>query len=103
MFERDVPYIFNEIIIGLDTAGRDHLNRVRLSINRVWNQDGSESGLRYFNNIAIYQRDNGNTTYTRRALYDIAGGTGMLQPFIGSVPLFQKESTPTVPSVQNSQ
>ncbi len=89
LFERDVPYIFNEIVFGLDEFGRDRANQVRLSMNIVWNQTVAGSGLNYFNEISLYEKVGGSTAYSLLQQYRLDGGAQMIRPFILSVPTGQ--------------
>ncbi len=103
LFERDVPYIFNEIIFGLDASGRDNQNQVQLSINKTWNAAGTESGLIYFNEIRIYSRRNGSGAYDLLKKYSLNQQAGMLRPFIYHTPLGQFPTSEPAPTVQDTQ
>jgi hypothetical protein len=99
LFQRDVPYIYNEIIFGLDTNGQDLKNSIRISVDKMWSQDGTQTGNAHFNEIRLYKRrllPDGSAQYALvTPAYSIGNGAGMLKPFIYSVPLNQ---WPTVPN-----
>ncbi len=56
-----------------------------MSIDKIWNSNGSEEGSIYFNEIRIYSRDNGSE-YDFETSYRLDDGVGMLRPSINSVP-----------------
>jgi hypothetical protein len=96
---RNMPYIFNEIILGLDELGRDTKDSIRVGIDKVWNEDGSEVRSSYSNNIMIYQETEPNY-YSRVKTFSIENGAGMLKPFLESVPAGSFLSPQLEPSVK---
>lgn len=98
---RDVPYIFNEIVFGIDADGKDSDNYVRMSVDRVWRADGTITGSSHFNQVYVYKRLMGqpNSRYRRLQFFPIEGGAGMLKPFLESVPLGQFPTEVLLPEV----
>lgn len=94
LFHRDVPWIFSEVIFGLDSAGRDRQNTVPMSVNRRWNKAGLASGSVHFNEIVIYRRNNGSDQYLLDRRFTLGNGANMLQPFIDSIPYGQWSTVP---------
>lgn len=105
-FHRDVPWIFSEIIFGLDSAGRDRQNTIPMSVNRRWNKAEPAAGSVHFNEIAIYRRNNGSDQYQLDRRFSLGNGANMLQFFIDSVPYGQwttlEEPQIPVPEVPNT-
>ncbi|MGH7957177.1 MAG: hypothetical protein ACREH8_09205, partial [Opitutaceae bacterium] len=94
LFHRDVPWIFSEVIFGLDSAGRDRQNMVPMSVNRRWNKAGPVGGSVHFNEIVIYRRNNGSDQYLLDRRFSLGNGANMLQFFIDSVPYGQWSTVP---------
>jgi hypothetical protein len=102
LFERNVPYIYNEIIFGTDSDGRDTQNQVRMSVDKVWSQIAGDTGLTYFNEIRIFRWSSSvNKFVLETSPYQLGGGANMLQPFIHSIPDGQWTTLPPQPSVQS--
>ncbi|MGH8017772.1 MAG: hypothetical protein ACREIA_05680 [Opitutaceae bacterium] len=104
LFGRDVPYIFNEIIFGLDSTGRDRMNNIRLSVDKVWQQNGTTTGSVHFNEIRIYKRSRSFELLDfgfapQGGAFRLDQGAGMLEPFILSVPAGQWPTIPPKPAV----
>ncbi len=105
LFRRTVPYIFAETIFTLDADGKASQQTIRLSVDKVWQRNGTEIGSRFFNEIRIFRRRAGisGAPFEVERILSLSANPGQLREFIFSVPLLTwsgVEPQPTVPITQ---
>jgi hypothetical protein len=101
LFNREVPWVYTEIIFGLDAAGKSGNDRGRICVDSEFNfQTNSSTGTTSFNDVRMFVKDYtaATWTYSERKHYPIAG---QVRGFIMSAP----ENTPGLqyeppPSIQ---